>query len=87
MTDLFEIPGQGKTRSAGEGSNWIGSVLNHAQQLTKSWGRYLAFVAVITIIAIVALSIPRSDAGLMVLGVVVAALVASLLAGVFKLYD
>jgi fucose permease len=87
MTDVVRTDETNNGAHVDPVSHWVDRLVGRAPELTKSWGRYLAFVAVITIVAIMAVSIASSDTSLIVLGIFVAALAASLLARVFNLYD
>jgi hypothetical protein len=80
MTDVVRPETDNKEVRTESTSNWVDTVLKHAPQLTISWGPYLAFVAIITIIAVIGLIIAKSETAVWVVTVVLAALWSPLLA-------
>jgi hypothetical protein len=65
----------------------LSAALSYAPQLTRLWGSYRAFVALITIVAIVSLIFVRSDAILAVTILGLAAIWTPLVAKGLKLLD
>ena len=80
MTDVARPEAEKNDVRPESPSNWVDTVLKHAPQLTSNWGPYLAFVAIITIIAVIGLIIAKSETAVWVVTVVLAALWSPLLA-------
>ena len=80
MEKVVKPPERAEGEMRPEGLPGLGGILNQAPQLTKNWGRFLAFLAVLTCVTLVAVTVrPESGhiaAGVYVVCVAVAALAA-----------
>lgn len=65
----------------------VNTILSHAPELTRNWGAYTAFVAVITIFAIVVLPLIKNETAWVLVVIVLAGLWSPLVAKRLGLLD
>ena len=91
MTDtaLTPIPANDVARPEPPPSrgNWIDTIMRHAPKLTKAWGGYRAFVAVITFGAFLTLPLVRDWALVAITIIVLAAMWSPLIAKKLGILD
>jgi hypothetical protein len=86
MGKVVKPPEKADDEARAEGLPGLASILGHAPQLTKNWGRFLAFLGVLTTIALVAVS-ARPEAAHFALGVYVVCISAAALAAHMRWLD
>ena len=79
MAKKVTPPERANDEPRAEGLPGMGTILGHAPQLTRNWGPFRAFVAVLAIGTLTAVSV-RPEAGLISAGIFVVAVFAALLA-------
>lgn len=86
MANVEKPPGRASGSARPEGLPGLTSILGQAPQLTKNWGRFLAFLGVLTTIALVAISV-RPESAHFALGVYVVCVTAAALAAHMRWLD
>ena len=77
---LVNVEGSCTRAYPGSDTSSLGVILSYAPEMTKHWGPYKAFVAVITIVAILSMPFVRTETSCVVLIIVLAAILTPVLA-------